>query len=234
MIRFRPLALIFFLTLSLAVSAQNLGAFGEVSLSIGEAAPESLLVSNAYLFQDVEMVYDTSSQSQIGDETKFFYYPQLRQGSNRVLHLILSPASLNSSSGNVESDLFYDFYVEVGADFNDVVTFSGADSNVYIYRNGRFPAAKDYSRAENGRVELQPTQVENRTEGSIDIEFEFPSSTGGEWERMHIAGELKFSEDNFRQGGETALSDVAAPKMHRRNLVIALLTATIVILGTSL
>ncbi len=225
--------IVFFLPVfSLFLFAQPATTFGSVSLAIDGKTSQDFVVANAYLFSDVEIGYDTTSQSQIGDETTFFYYPQLRQGENRILHLILSPDSLLPAENGEGS--FYDFYLRVGADFEETVSFANADSNIFLAQNGRFSSVRRFSSVENGTVNLKSVGVDNRTEGDLDLRFQLPVDGGDTFEAVHLTGTLTFSEDNFRRGEATSLASVKPPNNHRRNLVVALLTAGLVILGTSL
>lgn len=212
------------------IAALNAGAehFGEVTVQIDGQPEQRLVAKSAIFYENVAIDYDTTVLVKSAPQTRLLYSPQLSQGTDYVVHLLLaSPA--DTAAAKIPA---YDVYFNLGDTLFEQLRFHDADSNVFLYTNGSLTPQKLYSRKQNGTFNLKPMAGAGGVGGSFDTEFEFPvPGVPGQYQRYHMKGVLSIPVASMRVGDSTNISQAEDhSKRLKRNLAIAVVISAFVIL----
>lgn len=210
-----------------ALSAQT-GNFGEVTVQIDEQPEHRFIAKSALFYESVAIDYDTTVLVKSPPETRTLYSPQLRQGTNFVLHLLLA-SPLDTAAVHLP---VYDVYFNLGDTLYEQLTFNNADSHAFLYTNGNLSPEKLYSRQQRGVFNLKPMEGGEGVAGSFDTQFEFPvSGGGGEYHRYRLKGSLRIPITGMRFGDETNIIQTDDHKKRlQRNVAIAVVISAFIIL----
>ncbi len=210
-----------------ALNAET-GNFGEVTVQIDGQPEQRFVAKSAVFYESVAIDYDTTVLVKSAPDTRMLYSPQLRQGTNFVLHLLLT-SPVDTAAAHLPA---YDVYFNLGDTLFEQLTFNNADSHAFLYTNGSLTPEKLYSRQQNGVFNLKPMEGGEGVAGSFDTEFEFPApGIAGEYHRYHLKGALSIPVTSMRVGDETNITQTEDQKKRlRRNLAIAVVISVFVIL----
>lgn len=217
-----------FLTIILAAQTAPEN-FGQVSLTIDDHPLQNYQVQTAILYENIAIGYDTTLQLRSTQQTNMFFYPQLSKGDRYVLHLIL-----NGGPGGLSKPYpqMLDAFFDLGRKLQDI-HYEGRDSSTFLYVEGRFSKTKLYSRNANERFTIVTDSSSGNVRGDFITDFEYPLiGARGQFQKIHMAGELRIPVQNLRVGQETGVTetDQSRKRHFTRNAYIAAVSTLFVIL----
>ena len=213
------------LMLMVIISGTLVAQSGTALLKLGEQPPENLDILSATLYKDVLLRYDTNVRVRTAGQEQHFYYPQVLQGNDVVLSLILGTAG---DDDNPNPTRLYDVYYVLGAAFVDSLILSNRDSAAFIFPRSSAIHRPAYGRSLNGTFRIKTESGLNPgTTGTFRSTFEFPTLADPQsMQQVSLSGDMKIPLENVRQGESVSTTPVDQRKQRlKRNIYIAVITS---------
>ncbi len=221
---------LFIVLMSASLFSQIQPNFGEITVEINDDSARTYLAESALLYQNVGIKYDTTLQVKTDEGTTFYYYPQLTQGNNIILHLILAA---KEKTGDESSLSALDVYFNLGDSLKDHIEINDADSSLFIFPKGEFIQKKLYSRNHVAKFNIVKDEYGIPSAGDFESEFEYliPNVSGKESSQGKMVGKLSIPEENLRIGQETTIASGKRDKNSLgRNLAIAAVASIFILI----
>ncbi|MGH1363374.1 MAG: hypothetical protein ACRBF0_07450 [Calditrichia bacterium] len=214
---------------ALAQESDETTHFGAINLSVGTEVAQTYYAHNALLYNNVEIVYDTTLNLQSESGTKYFFYPQLRQGTQHVLHILLA----EESDARNASKNYLDVYFMLGDTLTDEIVLSNTDSTAFLFKDGALAPQMIYANEHNARFNLIRTDSKSGVTGKFESAFIY-AFDGAVPAQIKIAGDLAIPNVNLRSGQETGIAarkGVMSEDNRKRNLVFAGMISALILVG---
>lgn len=161
---------LFFLSLLLLIQFSFLAqgsetSFGSIKMQIDSGEANTYDINSAVLYQNASVSFDTIVQIQNEMSDEILYYPQILEGKDNILRLILA---LNEEN-------FYDVIFNLGDSLQDAVVYNAADSKVFLSYDGQLKTFAQRTRNMNGQVLIaEPDSKQKQISGELNVSFELP------------------------------------------------------------
>lgn len=228
--RFILAVLISIFVFCLMMAQQPDNHFGKITMQVDSQEAKTFWITNALLYENASIDFDTTVQVQDDKEVVTYYYPQIVEGTDNVLRLILEPQ--DHADGT-----FYDVTFNLGDSLEETIAFEEDTAKVYFNRNGQLSDFRQVTRNLNGSFTISTEKHENQLiSGELDISFDLPQ-TGHAAELSHIsmAGNFEVPTGEFR---EVSLSSAAPAKRksgkYKQNVIIAITITAIALIALGL
>lgn len=217
----------FFLLLSLHAGAQGQEELlGEITLKIDDGPKTKYPIKQALLYRNVSIDYDSTILLQSSKSIKVLYYPQLDQGEENVLRLIVERKMGRKSD-------FYDFFINVGDSLQDSLYWENERGRIFLAHRGEVWPTRAYAENVRGEVVLVESKSNRAVTGSLHLNFDLPGlSFDRQAHHFQVEGTFDVPVGSFRETSlSTATVDRAQKQKYRNNLYLALgLTLVILVL----
>ncbi len=221
------------LTLSLILLLWGIGSdvlygntrdFGKVDLTIDALPAQSLVINRALLYRNVNIHYDSTVIIQNSAGMEVLYYPQLEEGKENVLRLIL-----DRKSDSVKD--FYDMYFNLGDSIPDSLYWNGAAGKIFLAHNGEARPLRPRSRDIRGSIEIVDGDHNRAVTGRLDLNFQMPVLADDTVaSRVALKGAFDVPVGKFQ---ETSIGTVSEKKgkssTYKRNLYLAIIGSVFLI-----
>lgn len=216
------LSILLFLILShISLSAQDPeSSFGSVVMQIDSGEGETYYIKSAVLYQNAAVSFDTVVQIQNGVSNDILYYPQILEGRDNILRLILA----------LNEDSFYDVIFNLGDSLGDAVVYDAADSKLFFSYDGRLSNFKQHTKNMNGQILLiRPVSKEKVISGELDVSFDLPlGKESTQVSTITLDGKFDVYFGEFRSVSlATGTPLKESKKQYVNNLVVAMMLVTI-------
>ncbi len=195
-------------------------SFGSVQMQVDSSEAEKYYIKSAVLYQNAAADFDTTVQIQSDSSNEVLYYPQILEGENNILRLILG----------LNDDNFYDVIFNLGDSLGDVIVYDADDSKVFFSYEGRLANFEQRTRNLNGRIIIDKlASNEKQISGELNTTFELPldkESTRTSTIRLDGAFKVHFGEFksvSLATGGPLQENK----KKYANNLVLAMMLVAI-------
>lgn len=215
---------------SLMMGQESKEHFGTITMQKDAQEEQNFWVTNALLYENAAIDFDTTVQVQDEKEIVTYYYPQILEGKDKVLRLILEPQE--KADGN-----FYDVTINLGDTLKDKIAFNNDSAKIYFNRNGQLSDFRQATKNLSGSFLILPKKEESELiSGELTISFDLPQSEqAAEFSRISMSGNLEVPTGEFR---EVSLSSSAPTKeqksKYRQNIYFAIAITAIAILALGL
>ncbi len=197
-------------------------SFGSINVQIDSGEEGELNIRTAILYENADVDFDTALQIQDGDGSKVLYYPQIIDGSNEILRLIMAPE-------NNQED-FYDVIFNLGDSLEDRIVYENAESKVFFNYKGKLDRFKRYTKNLNGKfLFLKEASEKEMISGEVNTTFQMPlDENSTQFSTVTLKGTFDVYLGEFR-----AVSLATGPQLQKKktkymkNLVIAMMMAAI-------
>jgi hypothetical protein len=217
----RLICLLFLMWSQFSLLAQGPeSSFGTVAMQIDSGEADTYYIKSAVLFQNASVGFDTTVQIQSAVSNEILYYPQILEGEDNILRLILA----------LNEDNFYDVVFNVGDSLGDTLVYNAVDSRVFFNYDGQLNTFEQTTRNLNGQILLtQSDPKEKQISGEIDVSFELPRDKElTRTSTITLAGTFSVYFGEFRSVSlATGTPLQKNKKKYVNNLVVAVALATI-------
>ncbi len=191
-------------------------------MQIDSGEEKGLNIRTAILYENADVDFDTTLQIQDGDGSKVLYYPQIIDGSNEILRLIMAPENSQEN--------FYDVIFNLGDSLEDRVVYENADSKVFFNYRGKLNHFRRYTKNLNGKfLFLKESSEIEMISGEVNTTFQMPLDKDlSRFSTIALKGAFDVYLGEFR-----AVSLATGPQLQKKktrymkNLVIAMMMAAI-------
>jgi len=162
----RLICLLFLMLSQFSLLAQESeSSFGTVKMQIDSSEGDTYYIKSAVLYQNASVSFDTIVQIQSEMNNEILYYPQILEGGDSILRLILA----------LNEDNFYDIIFNLGDSLGDTVVYDAADSKVFFSYDGQLNTFEQRTKNMNGQILLtRPISKEKQISGELYTSFELP------------------------------------------------------------
>jgi hypothetical protein len=217
----RVICLLFLISSQAFLSAQDSElSFGSVQMQVDSGEGETYYIKSAVLYQNATVNFDTIVQIQSDSSNEILYYPQILEGEDNILRLILA----------LNEDSFYDVIFNLGDSLGDAIVFDAADSRVFFRYEGRLSNFEQHTKNLNGRILItQPASSEKQISGELDTSFELPlDKASARISTVKLSGTFSVYFGEFRSVSLATGSPLKEnKKKYANNLVVALMLVAI-------
>lgn len=189
--------------------AEPQGEFGSFTIKVNDQVEQSLDVIQALIYQRASLTYDTTAQIQDDNSFEVLYYPQIYDGPNHVLRLILKYPETDTNTGE-----FYELYINLGDSLKERIELENEVSKVFLTRNGLLMRQKQSLKNLSGYVLLlEGLEKQEIISGELHLEFE-AAFTGNANELTHVK-----MDGNFKVPlGEYRAASISSAKPARKKI----------------
>jgi len=212
---------------SLLLGQESKDHFGTISMQKDAQEEQTFWITNALLYENASIDFDTTVQVQDEKEIVIYYYPQILEGTDNVLRLILEPQ--DKADGN-----FYDVTFNLGDSLEEKIAFQGDSAKVYFNQNGQLNDFQQVTKNINGIFLISTEKHENQIiSGELDISFDLPQTgQATELSQISMTGNFEVPTGEFR---EVSLSSSAPTKdknsKYKQNIYFAIIITAIAIIA---
>jgi hypothetical protein len=195
-------------------------SFGSVQMQVDSSEGETYYIKSAVLYQNAAADFDTIAQVQSDSSNEILYYPQILEGENNILRLILA----------LTDDSFYDVIFNLGDSLGDSIVYDAADSKVFFSYEGRLTDFEQRTRNMNGRILInKPVSDEKQISGELNTSFELPlDKASTRISTIKLDGTFKVYFGEFRSVSLATGSPLQEDKKkYANNLVLAMMLVAI-------
>jgi hypothetical protein len=185
---------------------------GEVTITIDEIDEQLYNIQNALLYKNVSIEYDSTVLIQNYEGNQILVYPQLREGSNNVLRLIIG--EIQEPNRN-----FYDIFLNLGSYISDTIHWTNEYNKVFLSKNGRTLPIEARSININGSINFRELDKKNRFAGQIHLEFDFPLIYSGTLNHIKINGSYDVLSGEYREISMASASNGNIRKKRNRSTI---------------
>lgn len=217
----RLICLLFLILSQFSLFAQESeSSFGTVKMQIDSGEAATYYIKSAVLYQNATVGFDTTVQIQSKASNEVLYYPQVLEGADNILRLILA----------LDENHFYDVMFNLGDSLGDTVVYAAADSKIFFSYDGQLNAFEQRTRNLNGQILLtRPVSKEKQISGELDVSFELPrDKESTRISTITLAGTFNVFFGEFRSVSLATGTPLQENKnKYVNNLVIAIALAAI-------
>ena len=216
----KSIFLLFFLISFSVLNATN-SELGELTITIDEIDVQLYNIQNALLYKNVLIEYDSTVLIQNDEGNRILVYPQLREGNNNVLRLIIG--EIQESNRN-----FFDIFLDLEQSISDTIFWTNENNKVFLSKNGRTLPAEARSKNINGSINIREGDKKNRFAGQLHLEFDFPLFYSDTLNHIILEGSYDVLSGEYREISMASASSEDIKKKKTRNTIHMLVIFSII------
>lgn len=215
---------------SLIIAQESKEYFGTIAMQKNAQEEQNFWITNALLYENASIGFDTTVQVQDEKGIVTYFYPQILEGTDKILRFILEPK--DNANEN-----FYDVTINLGDTLKEKVVFNNDSAKIYFNQNGQLSDFRQATKNLNGSFLISREQQENELiSGELNISFDLPrSQQSAEFSRISMSGDFEVPTGEFR---EVSLSSSAPTKdkksKYRQNAYFAIIITALAVIALGL
>jgi hypothetical protein len=195
-------------------------SFGKITMQIDSGKENTLNITNAILYENASVDFDTTVQIQDDEKTDVLYYPQIIAGKEEILRFIIK-SSENS---------FFDIIFNLGDSLEERIVYENASAKVFFNHQGQLNNFKQYTKNLAGEFIIhKPTTKEKVISGELNTTFDLPLDINAtQYSKVSLSGTFNVYFGEFRSVSLSTAPPLQKKKTtYMKNIVMAMMMAAI-------